>query len=74
MSKQSRFEKNVIITLSVITNLFIIAGTMQQNPQQSLMEMDRSKIAGMKEGGLVSGIKNIKKEYAMGGGVRKVRY
>ena len=24
--KQSRFEKNVIITLSVITNLFIIAG------------------------------------------------
>tara|TARA_B000000565_G_scaffold48848_1_gene32491 strand:- start:104 stop:316 length:213 start_codon:yes stop_codon:yes gene_type:complete len=25
-SKQSRFEKNVIITLSVITNLFIIAG------------------------------------------------
>ena len=26
MSKQSRFEKNVIITLSVLTNLFIIAG------------------------------------------------
>ena len=26
MSKQSRFEKNIIITLSVITNLFIIAG------------------------------------------------
>ena len=26
MSKQSRYEKNVIITLSVITNLFIIAG------------------------------------------------
>jgi hypothetical protein len=26
MSKQSRFEKNVIITLSIITNLFIIAG------------------------------------------------
>ena len=26
MSKQSRFEKNVIITLRVITNLFIIAG------------------------------------------------
>jgi len=24
--KQSRFEKNVIITLSIITNLFIIAG------------------------------------------------
>ena len=26
MSKQSRFEKNVIITLSVLTNSFIIAG------------------------------------------------
>ena len=26
MSKQTRFEKNVILTLSVITNLFIIAG------------------------------------------------
>ena len=26
MSKQSRFEKNVILTLSVITNIFIIAG------------------------------------------------
>ena len=25
-SKQSRFEKNVILTLSLITNLFIIAG------------------------------------------------
>ena len=25
-AKQSRFEKNVILTLSVITNLFIIAG------------------------------------------------
>ena len=25
-SKQSRFEKNVILTLSVLTNLFIIAG------------------------------------------------
>ena len=24
--KQSRFEKNVILTLSVITNIFIIAG------------------------------------------------
>jgi hypothetical protein len=55
-------------------NKIMGAGTMQQNPQQSLMEMDRSKIAGMKEGGLVSGIKNIKKEYAMGGGVRRVRY
>ena len=26
MAKQSRFEKNVILTLSIITNLFIIAG------------------------------------------------
>ena len=26
MSKQSRFEKNVILTLSVVTNIFIIAG------------------------------------------------
>ena len=26
MSKQSRFEKNVILYLSVVTNLFIIAG------------------------------------------------
>ena len=24
--KQSRFEKNVIMTLSIVTNLFIIAG------------------------------------------------
>ena len=24
--KQSRFEKNVIITLSIVTNIFIIAG------------------------------------------------
>jgi len=24
--KQSRFEKNVILTLSIITNIFIIAG------------------------------------------------
>ena len=52
-------------------NKIMGAGTMQQNPQQSLMEMD-SKIAGKKEGGLVSGIKNIKKEYAMGGGVEHV--
>ena len=50
------------------------AGTMQQNPQQSLMEMNRNKVAGMKEGGIVAGIKGFKKEYAMGGGVRKVRY
>ena len=26
MSKQSRFEKNVIMTLSIVTNVFIIAG------------------------------------------------
>ena len=26
MSKQSRFEKNVILTLSIVTNIFIIAG------------------------------------------------
>ena len=26
MAKQSRFEKNVILALSVITNIFIIAG------------------------------------------------
>jgi len=26
MAKQSRFEKNVILYLSVVTNLFIIAG------------------------------------------------
>ena len=43
------------------------AGTMQQNPQQSLMEMNRNRVTGMKGGGKV-------KEYAHGGGVRKVRY
>ena len=26
MAKQSRFEKNVIMTLSIVTNIFIIAG------------------------------------------------
>ena len=26
MKKQSRFEKNVIMTLSIVTNIFIIAG------------------------------------------------
>ena len=26
MKKQSRFEKNVIMTLSIVTNVFIIAG------------------------------------------------
>ena len=55
-------------------NKIMGAGTMQQNPQQSLMEMNRNKVAGMKEGGIVAGIKGFKKEYAMGGGVRKVRY
>ena len=43
------------------------AASMQQNPQQSLMQMDRNKVTGMMGGGKV-------KEYAMGGGVRKVRY
>ena len=43
------------------------AASMQQNPQQSLMEMNRNKVTGMMDGGKV-------KEYAMGGGVRKVRY
>ena len=55
-------------------NKIMGAGTMQQNPQQSLMEMNRNKVAGMKEGGIVAGIKGFKKEYAIGGGVRKVRY
>ena len=43
------------------------AASMQQNPQQSLMQMNRNKVTGMMGGGKV-------KEYAMGGGVRKVRY
>ena len=43
------------------------AGTMQQNPQQSLVEMNRNRVTGMMGGGKV-------KEYAHGGGVRKVRY
>ena len=40
------------------------AGTMQQNPQQSLMEMNRNKVTGMAKGGKV---------YCKGGGTRKVR-
>ena len=43
------------------------AASMQQNPQQSLMQMNRNKVTGMMGGGKV-------KEYAHGGGVRKVRY
>jgi hypothetical protein len=39
------------------------------------MKKDKGDLmSGMYGGGIVSGIKNIKKEYAMGGGVRKVRY
>ena len=41
------------------------AGSMQQNPQQSLMEMNRNKVTGMAKGGKV---------YCKGGGTRKVRY
>jgi len=48
-------------------NKIMGAGTMQQNPQQSLMEMNRNRVTGMMGGGKV-------KEYAHGGGVRKVRY
>tara|TARA_R100000808_G_C2146497_1_gene154421 strand:- start:2087 stop:2623 length:537 start_codon:yes stop_codon:yes gene_type:complete len=64
------------------------AGTMQQNPQQSLMEMNRNRVTGMNKGGKVNpgmdalGKSNPdvankilgRKVYAMGGGVRKVRY
>ena len=51
------------------------AGTMQQTPGQTYMKKDKGDLmSGMYGGGIVSGIKNIKKEYAMGGGVRKVRY
>ena len=72
--KKKMYMGGMAQTCTPDENKIMGAGTMLQNPQQSLMEMDRSKIAGMKEGGLVSGIKSIKKEYAMGGGVRKVRY
>ena len=64
------------------------AASMQQNPQQSLMEMNRNRAMGMAKGGKVNpgmdalGKSNPdvankilgKKVYAMGGGVRKVRY
>ena len=40
------------------------AGSMQQNPQQSLMEMNRNRVTGMAKGGKV---------YCKGGGTRKVR-
>ena len=56
MSKQSRFEKNVIITLSVITNLFIIAGvsrhwnyhdnTKLATPQQEATEIQEKTTYG----------------------------
>ena len=66
------------------------AGTMQQNPQQSLMEMNRNKVTGMMGGGKVPNkmkgfsklpenvqkkiSPKLAKQYAHGGGVRKVRY
>ena len=66
------------------------AASMQQNPQQSLMQMNRNKVTGMNKGGKPKvnpgmdalGKSNPKiankildrKVYAMGGGVRKVRY
>jgi hypothetical protein len=66
------------------------AGTMQQNPQQSLMEMNRNRVTGMKGGGKVPNkmkgfsklpekvqkkiSPKLAKQYAHGGGVRKVRY
>ena len=66
------------------------AGSMQQNPQQSLMEMNRNKVTGMMGGGKVPNkmkgfsklpenvqkkiSPKLAKQYAHGGGVRKVRY
>ena len=66
------------------------AGTMQQNPQQSLVEMNRHRVTGMNKGGNVPSkykgfsklpenvqkkiSPKLAKEYAHGGGVRKVRY
>jgi len=66
------------------------AASMQQNPQQSLMQMNRNKVTGMMGGGKVPNkmkgfsklpepvqkkiSPKLAKEYAMGGGVRKVRY
>lgn len=72
-------------------NRIMGAGTMQQNPQQSLMEMNRNRVTGMNKGGSVVPKKykgfsklpenvqkkispKMAKEYAKGGGVRKVRY
>ena len=66
------------------------AASMQQNPQQSLMEMNRNKVTGMMGGGKVPNkmkgfsklpenvqkkiSPKLAKQYAHGGGVRKVRY
>ena len=66
------------------------AASMQQNPQQSLIQMNRNKVTGMMGGGKVPNkmkgfsklpenvqkkiSPKLAKEYAMGGGVRKVRY
>ena len=66
------------------------AASKQQNPQQRLMQMNRNKVTGMNKGGKPKvnpgmdalGKSNPKiankildrKVYAMGGGVRKVRY
>ena len=55
-NKQSRFEKNVILTLSVITNLFIIAGvsrhwnyhdnTQLATPQQESTQIQKETTYG----------------------------
>ena len=66
------------------------AASMQQNPQQRLMEMNRNKVTGMMGGGKVPNkmkgfsklpenvqkkiSPKVAKQYAHGGGVRKVRY
>ena len=66
------------------------AASMQQNPQQSLMEMNRNKVTGIMGGGKVPNkmkgfsklpenvqkkiSPKLAKQYAHGGGVRKVRY
>ena len=66
------------------------AASMQQNPQQSLMQMNRNKVTGMMGGGKVPNkmkgfsklpenvqkkiSPKLAKQYAHGGGVRKVRY
>ena len=49
MSKQSRFEKNVILALSVITNIFIIAGVSRHwsyydNTQLATPQQEATKI------------------------------